>query len=118
MKLHTTNGSITIAKAAAREAALPPPALSLLPSDAAAAGSQASVLRIQVWQHGEQQVKISVPLALAEEALRNLPDAARDQMRDKGVDIAQLLQAVAKNPKLGKLVEIQDGDSRVEIAIE
>ncbi len=118
VKLHTMNGSITIAKAAAREAALPPTAVSSMPSDAAAAGGQASVLRIQVWQHGEQTVKISVPLALAQEALRNLPAAARDLMRDQGVDIEQLLQAVAKNPKLGKLVEIQNADGRVEIGIE
>jgi hypothetical protein len=118
LKLRTTNGSITIAKTEARETALPPPALSSMPSDAAVSGSQASVLRIQVWQHGEQQVKISVPLALAQEALRHLPDAARDQMRDQGVDIEQLLQAVAKNPKLGKLLEIQNADGRVEIGIE
>jgi hypothetical protein len=39
-------------------------------------------------------------------------------MRDKGVDVEQLLKAVLKNPRLGKLVEIQDADSRVEIAIE
>ncbi len=118
LKLGTTNGSITIEKSAAREAALPSTAVASMPSDAAAAGGQASVLRIQVWQHGEQTVKISVPLALAQEALRNLPAAARDLMRDQGVDIEQLLQAVAKNPKLGKLVEIQNADGRVEIGIE
>jgi len=118
LKLRTTNGSITIAKAKAREAALPPTAVSSLPSDAAAAGGQASFLRIQVWQHGEQQVNISVPLALAQEALRHLPDAARDHMKDKGVDIEQLLKAVAQNLKPGKLVEIQDANGRVEIALE
>jgi hypothetical protein len=118
LKLRTTNGSITIAKTGAREATLPPTGVSSMPSDAAVSGGQASALRIQVWQHGEQQVKISVPLALAQEALRNLPTAARDQMRDQGVDIEQLLEAIAKTPKLGKLVEIQNADGRVEIGIE
>jgi hypothetical protein len=102
LKLRTTNGSITIEKSAAMEA--------VLSSDAASSGGQARVLRIQVWQHGEQQVKISVPLALAQGALRNLPDAARDHMRDQGVDIEELLEAIAQNPKLGKLVEIQSAD--------
>jgi hypothetical protein len=39
-------------------------------------------------------------------------------MSDKGVDVEQLLKAILKHPKLGKLVEIQDAHSRVEIAIE
>ena len=79
-------------------------------------GDQASFLRIQIWRYGEQTVKISVPLA--QETLRHLPDVARDPMRDKGVDIEQLLQAVLQNPKPGKPVEFQDADGRVEIALE
>ena len=39
-------------------------------------------------------------------------------MKGKGVDIEQVLKAVLKHPKSGKLVEIQDVDSGVEIAIE
>ena len=118
LKLRTTNGGITIEKAPAREDAMPPAPVSSLPSDSATTGGQSSVLRIQVWQEGEQTVKISVPLAAAQDALYQLPDSARDHMRDKGVDVEQLLEAVLKHPKLGKLVEIQDAHSRVEIAIE
>jgi Putative adhesin len=118
LKLRTTHGSITIDKTAAREEALSSTAVASIPPEAASSDGQASVLRIQVWQHGEQQVRISVPLALAQGALRNLPDAARDHMRDQGVDIEALLQAIAQNPKLGKLVEIQNADGRVEIVIE
>jgi hypothetical protein len=118
LKLRTTNGGITIEKAPAREEAMPPASVTSWPSDFPATASEASVLRIQVWQEGEQTVKISVPLVAAQDSLPQLPDSARDHMRDKGVDLEQLLRAVFQNPKLGKLVEIQDAHSRVEIAIE
>jgi hypothetical protein len=118
LKLRTTNGGITIEKAPATEDAMPPAPVSSLPSDSAITGGQASVLRIQVWQEGEPTVQISVPLVAAQDALPQLPDSARDHMRDKGVDVEQLLKAVLKNPKFGKLLEIQDAHSRVEIAIE
>lgn len=97
---------------------MPPASVSSLPSDSATTGGQTSVLRIQVWQDGEQTVKISVPLAVAQDALYQLPDSAREHMQGKGVDIEQVLKAVLKHPKSGKLVEIQDADSGVEIAIE
>jgi hypothetical protein len=118
LKLRTTHSNITIDKTAAREEALSPTSVSSLPSDSAATGGQTGMLRIQVWQEGEQTVKISVPLVAAQDSLPQLPDSARDHMRDKGVDVEQLLKAVLQNPKLGKLVEIQDAHSRVEIAIE
>jgi hypothetical protein len=39
-------------------------------------------------------------------------------MKEKGVDVEQLLKAVLTHPTLGNLVEIRDAHSRVEIAIE
>jgi hypothetical protein len=118
LKLRTTHSNITIDKAAAREDVMPPASVSSWPSGSAATGGQESVLRIQVWQEGEQTVQISMPLAAAQDALPPLPDSAWDQMKEKGVDLEQLLKAILQNPKLGKLVEIQDAHSRVEIAIE
>jgi hypothetical protein len=76
------------------------------------------VLRVQVWQEGEPTVTISVPLVPAQDALHQLPDSARDKMKEKGVDIEQLLKAVLTHPTLGKLVEIRDADSRLEIPNE
>jgi Putative adhesin len=118
LKLRTKNGGITIVRAPAREDAMPPASVSSSPSDSATTSGQTSVLRIQVWQEGEQTVNISVPLAVAQDTLHQLPNSAWDHMKEKGVDIEQLLKAVLKHPKLGKLVEIQDADSRVEIASE
>jgi Putative adhesin len=118
LKLLTKNGGITIERTPAREEAMPPASVSSSPSDRATTDGQTGVLRIQVWQEGEQTVKISVPLAAAQDALYRLPDSARDQMKAKGVDVEQLLKAVLRHPKLGKLVEIQDAGSRVEVAIE
>jgi hypothetical protein len=118
LKLLTKNGGITIERAPAREEAMPPSSVSSAPSDPATTDGQTSVLRIEVWQEGEQTVKISVPLAVAQDALPQLPNSARDHMKEKGVDVEQLLKAVLKHPKLGKLVEIQDADSRVDIAVE
>jgi hypothetical protein len=60
----------------------------------------------------------STERAAIQDTLYQLPDSAWDQMKEKGVDVEQLPKAVLKHPKVGKLVEIQDVDSRVEIAIE
>jgi DUF4097 and DUF4098 domain-containing protein YvlB len=57
LQLRTTNGSITIAKAEAREAALQPTAVSSPPSDSASLGDLASFLRIQVWQGCSRRVR-------------------------------------------------------------
>jgi hypothetical protein len=81
-------------------------------------GQQAGVLRILVWQEGKPTVKISAPLAGAQEGLSQLPDSARDRTKEKGVDVEQLLQAVLKRPQLRRLVEIQEAHSQVEITIE
>jgi hypothetical protein len=97
---------------------MPPASVPSSPSDPATTDGKTGELRIQVWEEGEQTVKISIPLAAAQDALYQLPDSARDQMKAKGMDIEQLLKAVLRYPKLGKQVEIQDAGSRVEIAIE
>jgi hypothetical protein len=55
---------------------MPPGSVSSSPSDLATTDGQTGVLRIQVWQDGEQTVKISVPLAAAQDTLYQLPDSA------------------------------------------
>ena len=118
LKLRTKNGGITIERAPAGQAAMPPASVSSLPSDSATTGGQTSVLRIQVWQDGEANGHDQRSPAVAQDAVYQLPDSAREHMQGKGVDIEQVLKAVLKHPKIRKLVEIQDADSGVEIAIE
>ena len=72
LKLRTKNGGITIERAPAGEDAMPPVSVSSLPSDSATTGGQTSVLRIQVGREGEQR-SVSVPLAVAQDALYQLP---------------------------------------------
>jgi hypothetical protein len=118
IELRTTNGSIAVVKGegkALAAAGLPP--LPGRPAQPSAPEVRANFLRIQVWEDGEQKVKITVPLSLARETLRSLPEEARDEMNEKGIDIDRLLSDIITNPKPGKLVEIQDDDKRVEIEL-
>jgi len=113
LNLHTTNGDIRIVKGEGRGvqgAAAPAPPLSR--------ENGGKLLRVRVWEEGEKNINISVPLSTAQEILRALPDPARELMGEKGVDVERLIRAILSHPKPGKLIEIQDEDSRVEIEIE
>jgi hypothetical protein len=113
LKLRTTNGGISIVKGEGRggqEAFGAAPPLSK--------ENGGTLLRIQVWEKGQKQISISVPLSTAQEILRALPDPARELMGEKGVDVERLIRAVLSHPKPGKLIEVQDEDRRVEIAVE
>ncbi len=84
----------------------------------AVVGEKAEFLRVLVCENGQEKVKVNVPLALARIALQAIPNSARQQMNAQGVDINQLLNGVMNNLRPGKLVEVQDGNNRVEVFIE
>ena len=89
-----------------------------LSSAGESAGNKAAFLRIRVWEHDEEKVKVNVPLALARTVLRAIPRSALQKINAQGVDIEQLLSGVMDNLKPGKLVEVHDGGDRVEIVLE
>lgn len=107
-------GKITVEEAARLiEAVEPPASVGKAPS-----GEKAEFLRVLVCENGQEKVKVNVPLALARIALKAIPNSARQQINAQGVDIDQLLSGIVDNLRPGKLVEVQDGDDRVEVYIE
>ncbi|MBI2951073.1 DUF4097 family beta strand repeat protein, partial [bacterium] len=113
LNLHATNGDIRIVKGEGRGGQV---ASAVVPPLSRENGGK--LLRVRVWEEGEKNINISVPLSTAQEILRALPDPARELMGEKGVDVERLIRAILSHPKPGKLIEIQDEDSRVEIEIE
>ncbi|OGG43223.1 MAG: hypothetical protein A3F84_21545 [Candidatus Handelsmanbacteria bacterium RIFCSPLOWO2_12_FULL_64_10] len=113
LDLRTTNGDIRIAKGEGRAGQGPS-----VPAPPLGKENGGKLLRVQVWEEGNKKISISVPLSTAHEILRALPVPARELMGEKGVDVERLIKAILSHPKPGKLIEVQDEDSRVEIAIE
>ena len=73
-------------------------------------------MRIKVWEEGKQKVNVNLPMALVEAALSmGLKFVPEEQL--KGVDIDMLIQAV-RSGFVGKLIEVDDEDTKVEISVE
>lgn len=107
-------GKLTVEEAARLIEAVESPA----PDGKESSGEKAEFLRVLVCENGQEKVKVNVPLALARIALKAIPNSARQQINAQGVDIDQLLNGVMNNLKPGRIVEVQDGNSRVEVFIE
>ena len=74
-------------------------------------------LRVRVQDGEDEKVSVNLPLSLARVALKFIPQQARGQMEEQGIDIDAILNEVTET-KIGKLVEVQDGDEHVEVWIE
>ncbi len=84
------------------------------------AGRQAKWLRIRVWESGAQKVAVNLPLGLVDWALRLIPRRLLQIETEEGktqIDPAELARIIRQGVP-GKLVEVTDGDDRVEIVIE
>lgn len=74
-------------------------------------------LRIRVSSGDSEKVNVNLPLSLARVALKFIPQQAKGQMEEQGFDMDALLSEVTET-KIGKLVEVEDGDDHVSIWIE
>ena len=74
-------------------------------------------LRVRVQDGDDEKVSVNLPLSLARVALKFVPQQARGQMEAQGIDLDAILNEVTET-KIGKLVEVQDGDEHVEVWIE
>ena len=116
-------------KLTAEEAADLLEALEAAPVPASRAGSA----REQAWQMPEKRgrslvititegsattANIRIPLALARAAGRFVPRRAQEQLEDYGVDLKQLLADLGDSLVEGPLIEIQDEEDHVRIAVE
>lgn len=78
---------------------------------------EASFLKILVIEEGEEKVNITFPIGLAKFLKNIVPDKARTKLTEKGVDLEKVINEIEKGTFDGKLVDIEDGDSRVEIRL-
>ncbi|HSL93696.1 MAG TPA: hypothetical protein VK905_03760 [Bacillota bacterium] len=79
-------------------------------------GRQARWLKVRVVEEGQQKVNINLPMSLVEVALgMGMKFVPEDQT--KGIDVAALLEAI-KQGAMGKIVEIDDEGTKVEIIVE
>lgn len=87
------------------------------PANASSASTTgARWLRVRVQEAGRQVVNVNLPMTIVEVAL-NMGVKFIPQEHLKDIDLASLLEAV-KQGLTGKIVEVDDGDSKVEIIVE
>ena len=80
-------------------------------------GSRGRVLRIRVSEHGKQKVNVAIPLAIARIGKMKLGGSGfvRAHLAKFGLDIDELLKEVET---VGRIVDINDDEDRVEIFVE
>ncbi len=75
-------------------------------------------LKIRVKEDGKEKVNVNLPLSLARFALKFIPDSARQEMAEKGIDINNLVDSITGEMSTGKLVTVEDDGESVEIYID
>jgi hypothetical protein len=75
-------------------------------------------LVIQVTEGGHNRVNVRIPLGLARAAGRFIPRQAQDYLDQYEIDLKQLLADLGTNFPEGPLVEVQDEEDHVRIAVE
>ena len=78
---------------------------------------EASFLKILVVEDGKEEVNITFPIGLAKFLKKIVPGKARTKLTDKGIDLGKVIDEIEKGTFDGKLVDIEDGNSRVEIRL-
>ena len=78
---------------------------------------KAKWLRVKIATEEGEKVNVNLPLSLAKFAMRFIPQEAKAKMEEKGVNLDQILGELTE-VKIGKLVEVVDGDNRGEVWIE
>lgn len=79
---------------------------------------EAKFLRVKVWEFGKEKVNVNVPLSLAKIAMKFIPEDARAHMADQKIDLDEIIREIQSGTSAGKIVEVEDGDERVEVYID
>ncbi len=88
------------------------------PSTYTARPISARCLTIQVMEGEHSKVNVRIPLGLARAAERFLPRQAQQYLREQGIELGEMLEGVQGNEDSTTLLEVEDDDKRVRIAIE
>ncbi len=80
-------------------------------------GARGRILRIRVTEGGEQKVNVAIPLAIARIGKMKLGSSGlvRGHLSKFGIDLDELLRSVDFP---GRVVDVADGEDRVEIFVE
>ncbi|HET7700314.1 MAG TPA: hypothetical protein VFM06_05540 [Candidatus Limnocylindria bacterium] len=80
-------------------------------------GPRGRILRIRVTEGGEQKVNVAIPLAIARVGKLKLGSSGlvRGHLSKFGIDLDELLRSIDLP---GRVVDIADGEDRVEIFVE
>jgi hypothetical protein len=85
--------------------------------DVVETSSDASFLKILVVEDGKEEVNITFPVGLAKFLKKIVPEKARRKLTEKGIDLGKVIEEIDKGTFDGKLVDVEDGNSRVEIRL-
>ncbi len=80
-----------------------------------AISGKARFLRVRVWEGGKPKVNVNIPLNLAKIAMRFIPRSALEKAGHK-IDFDEIVGLIQQGAS-GKLVEVEDGNERVEILV-
>ncbi len=76
---------------------------------------EAKFLKILVTENEEEQVNISIPIKLVRMLKNFVPQKVKRRLEEEGVDMDELMSQIEQRTLNGKLVDIDDGKSHVEI---
>jgi hypothetical protein len=85
--------------------------------DVVETSGDASFLKILVVEDGKEEVNITFPVGLAKFLKKIVPEKARRKLTEKGIDLGKVIEEIDKGTFDGKLVDVEDGNSRVEIRL-
>lgn len=76
-------------------------------------------LKIRVFEGNleKPKVNVNIPLGLIKLATHFVPESARTKMKEKEIDLDQIIQMIATGAE-GKLVDVEEEGERVEIFLE
>ena len=95
----------------------PPPPQPPRPGHPGHPGQRGRILRIRVTEGGDQKVNVAIPLAIARIGKMKLGSSGlvRGHLSKFGIDLDELLRSIDLP---GHVVDIADGEDRVEIFVE
>ncbi|HZT95315.1 MAG TPA: hypothetical protein VFB34_00600 [Chloroflexota bacterium] len=74
-------------------------------------------LLLNVREGDENRTQLHIPLGLALAGGKFIPRKAQEAMEKYGLNLAEILDSIARGEQKGEIVNVQDGDTRVHIAI-
>ncbi len=79
----------------------------------------ARLVRVRIQSPNGQKMQFSLPVTVAGSILGLVPESARERLRDRGVNLDEILRAVQEGDASGPLVDIKDPNgASVEVVVE